>query len=212
MSRSCQSATFSSPTSAAPRTTRARPQIRRTRPGSACAASPTSPSGRGRTAPRPRAPRCGRGGGARARTSPATRRAARARSAPPRAGRAGGSGSSWSRLEPEPLAGDALDLGIRSRVRADRAGQLADAHSFERARDASTLPFERECPAGKLEPERRRLGMDAVRPADRQRLAMLLGAGATASRARSIPASTSPPASRICSASAVSTTSDDVSP
>ena len=108
------------------------------RSGSACAASPTSPSGRGRTAPRPRAPRCARGGGARARSARARRRA---------------SASAFSdlgvavalqdlrrarrRLEPEPLAGDPLHLGIGRRVRADGAGELADAHPLERALDAA---------------------------------------------------------------------------
>ena len=78
MSRSCQSATFSRPTTRL----RARPaRDRRSarRPsGSACAASPTSPSSRPRTAPRPRAPRCGRDAGSRSRTGRATWRTVRA--------------------------------------------------------------------------------------------------------------------------------------
>ena len=40
------------------------------------------------------------------------------------------------RLEPEPLAGDPLDLGVDRGVLADGARELADAHAFERARDA----------------------------------------------------------------------------
>ena len=75
------------------------------------------------------------------------------------------------RLEPEPLAGDPLDLGIGGGVGADRAGQLADADPLERARDPDAVALERERPAGELEAERRRLGVDAVRPADRDRLA-----------------------------------------
>ena len=81
-----------------------------------------------------------------------------------------------SGLEPEPLAGDPLDLGIGGGVGADRARQLADAHPFERPSDAGAVTLEREGPAGELETERRRLGVDAVRAADRQCLAMLLGA------------------------------------
>ena len=81
------------------------------------------------------------------------------------------------RLEPEPLAGDPLDLGVGRRVRADGARELADAHPFERAVDPGAVPLERERPAGELEPERRRLGVDAVRAADRERVAMLLGPG-----------------------------------
>ena len=81
------------------------------------------------------------------------------------------------RFEPEPLAGDPLDLGVGRRVRADRARELADAHSFEGAVDAGAIPLERERPAGELEPERRRLGVDSVRAPDRDRVAMLLGPG-----------------------------------
>ena len=86
-------------------------------------------------------------------------------------------GRARRRLEPEPLAGDPLDLGIGGRVRADGARELADAHPLERARDPGPVALERERPAGELEPERRRLGVDAVRPPDRDRLAMLLRSG-----------------------------------
>jgi hypothetical protein len=116
------------------------------------------------------------------------------------------------RLETEALARDALELGIGRGVRADRAGELADAHSLERPRDAARGAGELERPAGELEPERRRLGVDAVRAADLQRLAVLLGACATAAKARSSPARIERPASRTCSESAVSTTSEDVRP
>ena len=44
------------------------------------------------------------------------------------------------RLEAEPLAGDPLDLRVDRRVRADGAGELADAHALERARDARRAP------------------------------------------------------------------------
>ena len=39
------------------------------------------------------------------------------------------------RLEAEPLARDALDLGLELRIRADGAGELPDAVLFERPRD-----------------------------------------------------------------------------
>ena len=80
------------------------------------------------------------------------------------------------RLEAEPLARDALELGVGRGVRPDRARELADAHPLERARDALPVARELERPAGELQPERRRLGVDAVRAADLERLAVLLGA------------------------------------
>ena len=69
MSRSCQSATFSSAG-----IDRRAPCGRgrsgsRSAPGCACAASPTSPSGRARNIPPPRAPRCAAGGGSRSRAA-----------------------------------------------------------------------------------------------------------------------------------------------
>ena len=81
-----------------------------------------------------------------------------------------------SGLEPEALAGDPLDLGIGRGVGADGARELADPHSFERPGDARAVTLEREGPAGELETEGGGLGVDAVRAADRQGLAMLLGA------------------------------------
>ena len=43
-------------------------------------------------------------------------------------------------LEPEPLAGDPLHLGVGGRVGADRARELADAHRLERARRGASGP------------------------------------------------------------------------
>ena len=100
------------------------------------------------------------------------------------------------RLEAEPLAGDPLDLRVGGRVRADGARELADAHPFERARDACALPLELERPAGELQPERRRLGVDPVGATDRDRLALLLRSGDDGGQRRSMPSSTSSPASR----------------
>ena len=79
-------------------------------------------------------------------------------------------------LEPEPLARDALDLGIDRRVVPDRAGELPDPHARERGREPLTVALELERPDGELEAERRRLGVNAVRAADRQRQPVLLGA------------------------------------
>ena len=78
-------------------------------------------------------------------------------------------------LEPEPLAGDALHLGIAAAVRPDRARDLADAHSFERALEPHPVARQLERPARELRAERRRLGVHAVRPPDADRRAVLLG-------------------------------------
>ena len=99
------------------------------------------------------------------------------------------------RLEPEPLAGDPLDLRVDRRVRADGARELADAHALERARDAGAIALERERPAGELEPERRRLGVDAVRAAHLHRVTVLLGPRDDGGERGSTPSSTSAPAS-----------------
>src|SRR3954447_11687375 len=80
------------------------------------------------------------------------------------------------RLEPEPLAGDPLDLGVDRGVLADRSGELADAHAFESARDARPCAVELERPHRELQAERRRLRVHAVRSADAERELVLLGA------------------------------------
>ena len=116
-------------------------------------------------------------------------------------------------LEAEPLAREPLELGIGRGVRADGARELPDAHPLERPRDPLAAARQLERPADELEPERRRLGMDAVRAADLQRLAVLLGARGDGGEERvSRPARISAPASRTCSESAVSTTSEEVRP
>ena len=80
MSRSCQSATFSSPTTAAARTTRARPQIRSATTGlrlCGIADEPFWPAAERLL--HLAAPRCGRDGGSRSRSARATARAERER-------------------------------------------------------------------------------------------------------------------------------------
>jgi len=84
-------------------------------------------------------------------------------------------GRRWRRLEAEPLAGEPLELRIGRGVRADSARELADADPLERPRDALTAAGELEGPTDELQPERRRLGMDAVCAADLEGLAVLVG-------------------------------------
>ena len=81
------------------------------------------------------------------------------------------------RLEPEALAGDALDLRVDRCVVAHRAGELSDPHSLERARETRATAVELERPPGQLEAEGRRLCVDSVRPAHDQRVAVLLRPG-----------------------------------
>ena len=131
MSRSCQSATFSRPTTAWPRTTRARPQIRSERSGCACAASPKNPSGRSRTALPPRA-------SVRARPELEREPLQRRREQRERVQHLGVPVAlqdlrrARGRLEPEPLAGDLLDLRVGGGG-ADGAGELADPNPPARA-------------------------------------------------------------------------------
>ena len=215
MSRSCQSATFSSPTTAAARTTRARPQMRSATTGLRLCGIADEPfwprpngSSTSRTSVRARwrissanlssdeaatreraraAPRAGRAGGSASRPAPARARAARRRCARPR------------------------DRSPRTCRRRRRACRRACLRARARARARAAVELER--PARELQPERRRLGVDAVRAADASASA---GAPPRARRRRRArgrcPRAISAPASRICSASAVSTTSDEVSP
>ena len=215
MSRSCQSGTFSRPTIAAARTTRARPQIRSATFGlrlCGIADEPFMPAANGSSTSRTSVR-------ARCRISVANWSSDVAQSA------SASSSSAWrsraitcvetgSGLEAEPLAGDALDLRVERGVRADGARELADAARLERP----------------LEPRR---GRGRARTPSRRASSRTSSArrGCRASgRCRSCggaprPARTtacerrgrrrdriSAPASRICSASAVSTTSDEVRP
>ena len=75
-------------------------------------------------------------------------------------------GGERRRLESEPLAREPLELGIGRGVGADGAGELADAELLEGAGEPSPAAVELERPAGELEPERRRLRVDAVRASD----------------------------------------------
>ena len=117
------------------------------------------------------------------------------------------------RLEPEPLAGDALDLGVEPGVGADRARELADAVRLERARKP------RRGRGRARRPSRRASSRTSSARRGCRASARCRSCGGaprrvrtTASSARSIPARSSLPASWIWSESAVSTTSEEVSP
>ena len=116
------------------------------------------------------------------------------------------------RLEPEALARDSLDLGVDRRVLADRAGQLADAHALERARDARACAVELERPDRELQPERRRLGVHAVRAADAERRACAPPRARRPRRAPLEPVEQQRARLLDLQRERVSTTSDDVRP
>ena len=177
MSRSCQSATFSRPVSAAPRTTRASPQIRSETIGFRLCGIEDEPFW---PAPNGSSTSC-TSVRARWRISSANRSSDAASSASALSTSACrsrwriwvelGAGSSPSRSQ-----ATRSTSGIGGGVGADGARELADAHPLERPSDARAVALERERPAGELEPERGRLGVDAVSTPDRQRVAVLLGA------------------------------------
>src|SRR4029079_5921719 len=77
-------------------------------------------------------------------------------------------------VAPEPLARDPLDLGIDGGVLPDRTRELADAPPFDSAAHPLAIAVECARPAGKLEAERRRLGVRAVRTSHAHGLPMLL--------------------------------------
>ena len=78
-------------------------------------------------------------------------------------------------LQPEPFAGDALDLRVEARVRADGARELPDPVALERAHEPRAIAVELEGPACELPAERRRLGVDRVGSPDANRVAVRLG-------------------------------------
>ena len=178
MSRSCQSATFSNPTSACPRTTRARPQMRSDTIGLRLCGMADEPFC-------PAAERLFDLTHLRAREmadlerEPVERRRHdRQRSEELcmpvaledlRRGR--------RRIEPERLACEALHLWRRGRVRPDRARELSDSQPFERVLESDSIALELEHPAEELETERGGLRVHSVRTPDRDRVAVLLRTG-----------------------------------
>ena len=81
------------------------------------------------------------------------------------------------RLETERSADIGLDRRRQVRERADGPRELAHRHGVARAVNAPHTPRELRVPQRQLQPERHRLGMDAVRPPDHGRVPVLLGAG-----------------------------------
>ena len=176
MSRSCQSATFSKPgLRVAAQQPRDPGDPLGRRSGSACAASPTSPSARRTgTAPPPRAPRCAGGAGSRWRTA----RARRPRARSPTSSSAWRSrGTTWvdtfSRARPEPLQHGLLHLRPVRRVGAHRARQRAHRHALDRALQPQQVAVRLEGEAGELHAERGGLGVHAVRAAHAERVHVL---------------------------------------
>ena len=214
MSRSCQRATFSRPTSEFARTTRARPQIRSATTGfrlCGIADEPFWPRPNGScTSPTSVRARC-RISSANASSEDATTASAARSSAWRSRWRICvevGAGSRPSRSHAMPL-----ELGIGRGVRADGARELARraspraparrARGRARARTPSRRASARRSSARH---GRRACGRSAASrgaPAAR---------AVTTAKARSRPARISAPASRTCSESAVSTTSEDVRP
>ena len=79
-------------------------------------------------------------------------------------------------LEAKPLADARLDRGIEVREGPDRAGDLADGDDVAGAQHAIEIALKLRVPQRQLEPERHRLGVHAVRPADHRRAPVFLGA------------------------------------
>ena len=77
------------------------------------------------------------------------------------------------RLQAEAAADVGLDRRRQVREGADRAGELADADRVTRALHALDGALKLRVPERELEAERHRLGVDAVRPPDHRRPAML---------------------------------------
>ena len=106
-----------------------------------------------------------------------------------------------------------LDRGRDRGVGADRAGELADRELLEGGGEPRQVAVGLEGEAGEAQSEGGRLGVDAVGAADAERVALLqrpldqrvaVSPGARRARPRRRP--------RSCSASAVSSTSEEVRP
>ena len=119
-----------------------------------------------------------------------------------------------SRARPSRASTRASNSGLGRRVGADRARERADRRPARtRARRRSRVAVRLEGEARELDAERRRLGVHAVRAPDAQRVARARARARRAPRrARARPATITSPAARSCSASAVSSTSEEVRP
>ena len=178
MSRSCQRATFSRPTAAAERTTRARPHRRSATIGFRLCGIAEEPFWPARTVPGLRAPPCGRGGVSPSRSARPMLPRERGSRGARRGGRAGSPASRRAR---------GPDRGARRRCapppgrrrrrprlprKAFRPRSLPSARS-SRCRSRSSSKAQ---PAS-LAPKRDRLGMHAVRPAHHWSVAVLVRPG-----------------------------------
>ncbi len=76
-------------------------------------------------------------------------------------------------LQPQPLHHPRLDRRRHRGVGADRAGELAEAQLLEGVGEAGEVAVGLEGEAGEAQAEGRRLGVDSVRPADAERVALL---------------------------------------
>ncbi len=115
-------------------------------------------------------------------------------------------------LETEALARDSLDLRVQSGVGPDRARELSHTIGLQRSDEPSAAAVELEGPAGELPAERHRLGMDPVGTTDADRETVGLGLREDG-RERAIDAGKQEPSGGgDLEESAVSTTSEDVSP
>ena len=106
--------------------------------------------------------------------------------------------------------GEHLRLDVRAEVavRPDRAGDLAGPDLVDGRRQARPAAVELERPAGELEPERGRLGVDRVGAAHHHRVGLGPGAGdERGDEAVGVVQQDRAPAARSWSASPVSTTS-----
>ena len=214
MSRSCQSGTFSRPTSAAARTTRARPEMRSATFGlrlCGIADEPFMPGGErlldlAHLGAREVAD-LGREAVERGRAQGERREQLGVPVARDHLGR------DRIGLEPEALAGDPLDLGVERRVRADRA-RRAGRRESPRARDRAASGRGRARTPSLRASSRRSSARRGCRASGRCRSFCRCSSArrTTAASARSSSASRSAPASRICSERAVSTTSEEVRP
>ena len=118
-----------------------------------------------------------------------------------------------SRSSPRRRQHALLELRARGRVGADRAADRPDARLREGALQALGVAVRLEGEARELEAEGRRLGVDAVGAPDADGVGVLARPrGQRAPRARARPPTTISPAACSCRASAVSRTSEEVSP
>ena len=77
-----------------------------------------------------------------------------------------------SRVEPQPFAGDSLDLRVGRGVGPDGAGNRPDGSLRERPLQAVGVAVGLEGIGGQLDPEGGRFGMDAVGATDRERVSV----------------------------------------